>query len=130
VGVLRDCWTAFDRVAANAPEVLRTGPRGGGRDRDAIADHVREAERAYAPKIGTRIPPRTPWPEQRDMIAEGLLAGPTGARWPLGYTLRRLAWHVLDHAWEIEDRREQAGAPDPAGTQPLSPSHGSGRTRT
>jgi hypothetical protein len=24
--------------------------------------------------------------------------------WPVRYTIRRLAWHILDHAWEMEDR--------------------------
>jgi hypothetical protein len=24
--------------------------------------------------------------------------------WPPRYFVRRVAWHVLDHAWEIEDR--------------------------
>ena len=24
--------------------------------------------------------------------------------WSVRYTVRRSAWHVLDHAWEIEDR--------------------------
>jgi hypothetical protein len=24
--------------------------------------------------------------------------------WPAGYAVRRVAWHALDHAWEIEDR--------------------------
>jgi hypothetical protein len=27
-----------------------------------------------------------------------------GKRWPPRYAARRIAWHVLDHAWEIEDR--------------------------
>ena len=31
--------------------------------------------------------------------------GPRGGlRWPPRYFVRRVAWHVLDHAWEIEDR--------------------------
>jgi hypothetical protein len=105
VGVLRTSWAYFDEVVAAPPEVLRKGPRGGGRDRDAVVDHVREAERAYAPKFGTRVPPRTPWPEQRASLADALLAGPSDALWPVGYALRRVTWHVLDHAWEIEDRR-------------------------
>jgi len=66
---------------------------------------MREAARAYAPKFGTRVPPRTPWPEQRAIIADGLLAALPDTAWPIGYALRRVAWHVLDHAWEIEDRR-------------------------
>jgi hypothetical protein len=27
-----------------------------------------------------------------------------GVRWPVRYAVRRAAWHVLDHLWEIEDR--------------------------
>jgi hypothetical protein len=26
--------------------------------------------------------------------------------WTSRYAARRIAWHVLDHAWEIEDRSE------------------------
>ena len=26
--------------------------------------------------------------------------------WPLRYAARRIAWHVLDHTWEMEDRSE------------------------
>ena len=33
--------------------------------------------------------------------------GPRGGkRWTGRYFVRREAWHVLDHAWEIEDRME------------------------
>jgi hypothetical protein len=41
-------------------------------------------------------------------VAQGLPeAGPRGGViWPLRYFVRRAAWHVLDHAWEIEDRVE------------------------
>jgi hypothetical protein len=31
--------------------------------------------------------------------------GPRGGkRWLPRYFVRRVAWHALDHAWEIEDR--------------------------
>lgn len=31
--------------------------------------------------------------------------GPRGGKiWPARYFVRRVGWHVLDHAWEIEDR--------------------------
>jgi hypothetical protein len=103
-GLLADCWAAFDRVVAGAPATLRKGPRGGGRDRDAIVDHVREAERAYCSRAGARTPPRTPWREQRERLAAALRAGGPDATWPARYALRRCAWHVLDHAWEIEDK--------------------------
>jgi hypothetical protein len=29
-----------------------------------------------------------------------------GRRWPPRYAARRIAWHALDHTWEIEDRTE------------------------
>jgi hypothetical protein len=105
--LLRRCWTYLDKVVAGAPASLRKGPRGGGRDRDKVVDHVREAERAYAPKAGVRIPPRTPMPEHRRLIAAGLENFPKDAAWPFAYVVRRMAWHVLDHAWEIEDRSQQ-----------------------
>ena len=106
VTVLADCWAYFDGVVANAPATLRKGPRGGGRDRDAVVAHVREAERHYCSKLGTRVPPRTPWTEQRAVVTGSLLAGSPQGTWPPRYSLRRLAWHVLDHAWEIEDKSE------------------------
>ena len=104
VAVLQDCWAYFDAVVGAAPPTLAKGPRGGGRDRDAIVAHVREAERHYCSALGTRVPPRTPWLEQRATITAALLAGSPGGKWPSRYSLRRLAWHVLDHAWEIEDK--------------------------
>ena len=97
-------WTSFDAVVAGAPAKLRRGPRGGGRNRDAIVDHVQEAERAYGRKFGVRLPPRTPWPEQRDALLAAMRGGDTDSAWPVRYAMRRVAWHVLDHAWEIEDK--------------------------
>ena len=29
-----------------------------------------------------------------------------GRKWPPRYAARRIAWHALDHAWEMEDRSE------------------------
>ncbi|HET6910967.1 MAG TPA: hypothetical protein VFH54_16670 [Mycobacteriales bacterium] len=100
---LRQCWEAFDSAVASSAVTLQKGPRGGGRDRDQIVDHVREGERAYGRKIGVRVPPRTSWDEQRAAILDGLTKseGP----WPPRYAVRRIAWHVLDHAWEIEDKQ-------------------------
>lgn len=66
--------------------------------------HVYEGERADAPKVGFPVPPRISWDEQRAMILAGLLAAQPDSAWPVRYTIRRLAWHILDHAWEMEDR--------------------------
>jgi hypothetical protein len=105
VRLLRAAWTAFDAAAAAAPRVLPKGPRGGGRDRDGMVEHVREAERSYARKLGVRLPPRTPWQEQRDAIAEALRGGgDSDGAWARRYLIRRTAWHALDHAWELEDK--------------------------
>jgi hypothetical protein len=109
--VLEASWAHLDRVAAISPAALRKGPRGGGRDREAMLKHVQEAERAYAAKVGCRVPPRTPWDEQRTMIVTGLRAAPADSAWPVRYAIRRLAWHILDHAWEMEDRASSHDLP-------------------
>jgi hypothetical protein len=114
--LVRAAWTLLDRVAAIAPAELRKGPRGGGRDRDAIVAHVVAAESAYARRIGLRL--REPDAGDVGAVAAiraaiaDVLARPTdggpilGGRWPARYAARRIAWHVLDHAWEIEDRAQ------------------------
>jgi hypothetical protein len=104
-------WTVFDRVVENAPASLRKGPRGGGRDRDAIVGHLLGAETGYARMLGLRLKEPTGDPaavrEHRNAIVAGIRAGTKGAverRWPARYAARRIAWHATDHAWEIEDR--------------------------
>lgn len=103
VDVVQACWAFFDDAVSRASAELAKGPRGGGRDRDGIVDHVREAERAYGRKLGPRVPPRTPWAEQREAIAAALRA-PADPTWKPKYAARRIAWHVLDHAWELQDK--------------------------
>ncbi len=104
LGLLEASWGYLDAAALVAPADLRKGPRGGGRDRDAILRHVQEAERAYAPKVGCRVPPRTPWEQQRAMVLAGLRNAQPDSAWPVRYAIRRVTWHILDHAWEMEDR--------------------------
>ncbi|WP_220448188.1 hypothetical protein [Nonomuraea diastatica] len=57
VALLRAAWGLFDETAAASPEELRRGPRGGGRDLTKIVDHVENAERAFARKVGVRHRP-------------------------------------------------------------------------
>ncbi|MEX2238692.1 MAG: hypothetical protein WEB00_14300 [Dehalococcoidia bacterium] len=107
-------WTVLDGVAAGAPASLRKGPRGGGRGRDKILQHVLNAEAAYARKIGIRHPEpalddANAVQALRSAIATALGSAsdgspPAAKGWPARYAARRIAWHVLDHAWEIEDR--------------------------
>jgi hypothetical protein len=123
LGVLQACWATFDAVAAAHDGVeLRKGPRGGGREVEAIVDHVLGADGAYLRSLGGR------WKDEESAEPSAELsrlradvveiwnlrrAGePTpriprkGAKplWPVRYYARRSAWHALDHAWEIEDR--------------------------
>jgi hypothetical protein len=107
------CWDVLADVAASAPAELRKGPRGGGRDRDKVVAHVEEAERSYARSIGVRLPADTPIGEVRAAIVEvlGLSSDGSplpGGAWSQRYAARRIAWHVMDHTWEIEDRSEPA----------------------
>ncbi|MER6951051.1 hypothetical protein ABT294_44260 [Nonomuraea sp. NPDC000554] len=116
VALLRAAWELFDEVAAESPEELRKGPRGGGRDLSKIVAHVEEAERAYARKVGVRHRPyrfRLDRDAMRAELAEVLSRSwepPSTTGWPPRYALRRTAWHVIDHLWEIEDRRSAGGA--------------------
>jgi hypothetical protein len=114
VGLVSAAWTTFDEVAAASPAELRKGPRGGGRDRDAVIDHVIAAETAYARKIGVKLgrpasDDIAAIEERREAIAavvgvpsDGSPVVPDG--WTRRYAARRIAWHVLEHAWEMEDR--------------------------
>ncbi len=115
VALLRASWDMLEEVVATSPAELRKGPRGGGRDRDEIRSHVIEAERAYARKIGVRYKPfemndKIALKAMREEIAAALSKPSTGeplvaGGWNASYTVRRMAWHVVDHIWEIEDRR-------------------------
>ena len=99
VALLDACWKYLDQVVARAPQELRKGPRGGGRDRDKMYAHVLESEWGYSRMIGVRLeaPDRT-------ALRAGLLNASADTKWPVPYAIRRIAWHALDHAWEIEDR--------------------------
>ena len=111
-------WKVFDRVVSKTPPSLRKGPRGGGRDRDLMVEHVLSAEVAYARKLGVRLdqPARGDTravSAERRAIVDALQAAagkkaPTEKGWPAPYAARRIAWHALDHAWEMEDRSQPA----------------------
>jgi hypothetical protein len=119
--VLKACWRAFDRaVQAATGQTLRKGPRGGGRDVTKIVEHVQGVDASYLTSLGGKLKPSDEdTPSQalahiRQAILTTLIAaargeaparGPRGGvRWTPRYFVRRLAWHELDHAWEIEDR--------------------------
>jgi hypothetical protein len=119
VELLRAAWAVLDQVAKASPAELRKGPRGGGRDRDKMLDHVLGAEAAYARQVGIKRPQpelgdRKAVKALRDELAETLGRASDGSRpspkgWPPRYAIRRIAWHVLDHAWEMQDRADPGG---------------------
>ena len=112
--IVEAAWTTFDRFAAGAPAELRKGPRGGGRDRDKMVGHVIESDWYYGREVGLKF--KAPKPGDRPAVEAArrevlaVLRQPSdgsplaGRRWPLRYAARRIAWHALDHAWEMEDR--------------------------
>ena len=110
--IVEAAWATLDQVAAHAPAELRKGPRGGGRDRDKMVAHVNEADWYYAREIGIRLPApasRAGTDALRAAVLEILRAPSDGSplagrKWTVRYAARRIAWHALDHAWEMEDR--------------------------
>jgi hypothetical protein len=122
--LLKAVWEYFGAIIqANAGKTLRKGPRGGGRTLEKIIGHVLDAHyQAYLPKIYWREK-IIPEPDAATMIKKleaidgkalalavsGRMpaAGPHGGKlWTPRYFIRRAAWHILDHAWEIEDKAE------------------------
>lgn len=122
--ILRAGWRALDAARGRAADkALRKGPRGGGRDLDAIIRHVVESERGYLGALGWKVrfsgATEEGVGESRAAVIEGLRAsvrgdiperGPRGgSRWPARYFVRRVAWHTMAHAWEIDRRLLPAG---------------------
>jgi len=114
IALLRASWSTFDDAAARVSPELRKGPRGGGRERDQIVWHVNCAEIGiFAPKVGVKVPQETVGDAEalrayRDAFVEGIreyhARGEPARSWALQFLIRRCAWHMLDHAWELEDR--------------------------
>ena len=119
--ILTAIWRAFDRaVEAAEGKELRKGPRGGGRERDGIVRHVLGADAAYLRRVGQKFSQNDAAPQDdelqrtREAIRAALAAGVRGeipqqgprggALWTPRYFVRRVAWHTVDHLWEIEDR--------------------------
>ena len=106
-------WETLDAVAASAPEELRKGPRGGGRNTSMVVEHTLGADHGYARAMGITVPApavgdATAVEALRAAILDALRrpsdGSPLKGRWTVRYTAHRIAWHSLDHAWEIQDR--------------------------
>jgi hypothetical protein len=120
-GLLLACWQAFDEAVEQATgKELRTGPRGGGRDLEKIVGHAIGADQAYLHRLAWKVEGTSEMNLEAELqytnqailkalefaVKGGLPEqGPRGGKiWPPRYFVRRVAWHVLDHTWEIEDR--------------------------
>jgi len=112
--LLGACWAYFDDIAARMSPDLRPGPRSAGRTRDQIIRHVylNEPEQ-WSKKVEVRTP------LENVLNSAGLAAhraayvdairtynaeGKPARGWPIQFLIRRTAHHVMDHAWEMEDR--------------------------
>jgi len=121
IRLLRACWAFFDGVAGRVSAEMSKGPRGGGRDRDHIIRHtIRVESEDFAKRVGLRIP------EGGALSPDGLLAyreeyvaamhaynsgeGKRMQSWTLPFLIRHSAFHVMDHAWEMEDKDLSATA--------------------
>lgn len=115
LGLLRACWSTFDEVLARVSAELRPNARGsGGRSRDQIRRHVHGSEpEQFSRKVEVRTPQDVVFtPEGLAAHRETYLAairaynadGRPARTWPIQFLVRRTAHHVMDHAWELEDR--------------------------
>ena len=112
--LLRACWACFDDVAARVSRELRPGSRSAGRSRDQIIRHVYANEpEQFSRKVEVRTPLEvvlTPdglvahRREYLDAIRAYNAEGRPARTWPIQFLVRRTAHHVMDHAWELEDR--------------------------
>ncbi len=120
--LLRACWASFDDVAGRVSHELRPGSRSAGRSRDQIIRHVYGTEpEQFSRKIEVRTPldvVLTPdglarhRPAYLDAIRAYNGQGRPARSWPIQFLVRRTAHHVMDHAWEMEDR-DLGGLPAP-----------------
>ena len=119
--ILKACWQTLDAVVETANgRTLRTGPRGGGRQLEHMIQHLLESDKGYVNQAGWKFQgePKGSLDQQLEQTRYEIISalrasahgeipakGPRGGiRWTARYFVRRIAWHVLDHAWEIEDR--------------------------
>jgi hypothetical protein len=115
ITLLQACWDYFDGVAASVSAEMRKGPRGGGRDRDQIIRHtIRTESEDFARRVGLRIPEEAALTSKglrshRKAYVEAMRVYNTGEgrrmrNWNLPFLIRHSAYHVMDHAWEMEDK--------------------------
>lgn len=118
LALMQACWAFFDDVRARVSAEMAKGPRGGGRDRDRIVGHTIRTEQDWAKKVGIPTPSDEAAVDadlrgRRDAYCNAIRAyhaeGKLARTWPLRYLIRHTAFHMLDHAWEMEDKDLSVG---------------------
>ena len=102
VKFMRAAWDELDAVAADTPEHLLKGPRGGGRDRAKMLDHVVSSEAAYARLLGLKYKVDS-YASPDVLLLRGAIADAIGGAragtplrengWLPRYAARRITWH-------------------------------------
>lgn len=118
LALLKASWDEFDEIGQRVSPQMERGPRGGGRDRDEIVAHLVYAELTWLKKLDIRPEFKEIFPlEKRKIHHQGVIdelrrrhleqlpvKAKGGPPWTVRFTIRHLAYHVLDHAWEMEDK--------------------------
>ena len=112
--LLQACWAYFDDAAGRVSAELQPGSRSAGRSRGEIIRHVYYNEpEQFSRKVEVRTPVEvvlTPdgLAAHRQEYLEAIRAynadGKPARTWPIQFLVRRTGHHVMDHAWEMEDR--------------------------
>jgi len=111
--LMRACWVLFDDVRSRVSAELQKGPRGGGRDRDRIVRHIFANEQDWAKGLGVLTDDDAMHTDEglkvfREAYCNGIRVfhsqNKMAGKWPLRFLIRHTAYHVLDHAWEMEDK--------------------------
>jgi hypothetical protein len=112
--LLRAAWDEFDDTANRVSAELRPGPRGGGWTRDEIIRHVHANEpEQFSRKVEVRTPREVMLTadgraahrsEYLDALRAYNADGRPARTWPIQFLIRRTAQHLLDHAWDMQDR--------------------------
>jgi hypothetical protein len=118
--VLQATWAYFDDVVGRVTGELLPSGRTYGRTREQVARHVYIGEpEQMSRKVEVRTDPAvvmTPdgLAAHREAYLDAIRAwnaeGKRARTWPIQFLIRRTAQHVMDHAWELEDR-DPAAAP-------------------
>jgi hypothetical protein len=122
VALLETTWMTFDAALASVPAKKQAAKPQRGRSAAAIRLHILEAELMHWAGLGG---PAFRKPAEDDVggriasaragLRSALSAAAIGApaeprsrygfRWTPRFVVHRSAWHALDHAWELENRR-------------------------